>query len=81
MDRRNALKSMIALAAAPTIIKVEMLMPVKMIIPAEPGLPMSGVALIQKLQDDFNREMFWANFVQQEIASGHSYLKLNGWKI
>ena len=29
MDRRTALKSLIALAAAPAIIKVEMLMPVK----------------------------------------------------
>ena len=31
MQRRNAIKSMIALAIAPAIIKIEMLMPVKVI--------------------------------------------------
>ena len=31
MDRRNVIKSMIALACAPAIIKVEMLMPIKAI--------------------------------------------------
>jgi hypothetical protein len=33
MIRRNAIKSMIALAVAPAILKVEMIMPVKAIVP------------------------------------------------
>ena len=46
---------MIAFAVAPAIIKIEMLMPVKMIITKDQPYP-SGIALIWEIQDLYKRE-------------------------
>ena len=54
MDRRQSIKSMIALAVAPPLIKIEMLMPVKSIVSVM--IPMSGCAFISEIQDLYNME-------------------------
>lgn len=77
MERRDSIKSMVALMVAPAIIKVEMLMPVKPIVTVKeliplggfgPPLPMSQYLLLQKIQDEFNI------YIHQEIARGYEYL-------
>lgn len=71
---------MITLAVAPALVKVEMLMPVKAIVPAQiygPPMPASIFYLAKKMQDEFNKSMFWPNLIQREIALGHEYLSLD----
>ena len=74
MDRRSALKSMIALAVAPAIVKINMIMPVKAIVkPDEFNFTISGIQRGDRVYvapaDDIENPVIYVFQQSDEIAS------------
>ena len=88
MNRRIAIKSMIALATAPAIVKLEMIMPVKtkpFVFPiVKPVLAEYYASKLEKQLRSMYDDAPPGSVVYFDIAQGRTYLKINdytGWQL
>ena len=77
MNRRNAFRSMIALAVAPALVKVEMLMPVKVV----PDYGGKAIAMMQEgmtfIGTDYHKDEFNVEYLEKMRDKMNEPIKLN----